>query len=118
MGSKSRRKGRRGELEVVNLHTEVHVPARRRQAPGLPDAPDDPDVLVAELLSAEVKRRKSAAGCWGQVREWLQGHDLLFMREDGADWLVVMPVEWYKAFLACWYGDGAPTDFIPKEAEQ
>ena len=112
-GRKSRNKGRGAEREIVNRHKALGIAARRRQAPGLADTPDDPDVLIAGLLTAEVKRYASATGRWGTVKDWMEGHDLLFMREDHGEWLVTMPWDWYVALLTCWHESGCPTGFVP-----
>lgn len=112
MGSKSRRKGRRAELEIVHRHEGskdfpgIDVPCRRRQAAGIPDSPDDPDLLVGGCLDAEVKARASGSG-FKTLERWLGERDLLFLRRDRQAPLVVMPWEMYAAMALHWYESGA-----------
>lgn len=108
MGSTSRRKGRKVELEIVHKHEDIDVPCRRRQAAGLKDGPDDPDLLVAGCLTAEVKARAGGQG-FKTLERWLADHDLLFLRRDRAEPLVLMPWALYAAILPHWYESGAGT---------
>ena len=113
MSRMSRDKGRRIELEIVHLHHGIDVPCRRRQAAGIADGPDDPDLLVAGCLDAEVKARASGSG-FKTLERWLAKHDLLFLRRDRKQPLVVMPWEVYAAILPHWYESGACTTWAPE----
>ncbi len=114
MGRKSRSKGRRIELECVHAFRDAGIPARRRQAAGLADNPEDPDLLVAGILNVEVKARKEG---FKLLRRWLKGHDLLLLRADRQPTLAVMEWEWLIAFMQSWHASGACTDFIPEGTE-
>jgi Holliday junction resolvase len=100
-GSRSRRKGRRAELEIVHLHEAAGIPCRRRQAAGEPRGPDDPDLLVADVLYAEVKARKGGKG-FALLERWLGDGDLLFLRRDRGEPLVVMPWPLYASMCCKW----------------
>lgn len=113
-GSHSRRKGRRGELEVVHAAEAHHIPCRRRQAPGLADNPEDPDLLMAGILKVESKLRATDAG-FTCITKWLEGHDMLRVRCDGKKAIWVMDDDWFWALLTCWHDYGMPTDFVPDQ---
>lgn len=105
MGSMSRRKGRRIELEVVHELVAAGVPARRRQASGDARSESDPDILIAETLTAEVKARKGGAG-FATVEKWLGESDLLFCKANNRPMLVAMRLETFKPLLLAWAEQG------------
>ncbi len=93
-GKKPRSKGDRGERELVQILTELGVECFRKVASGsgwptdLTNAGDiglinEPDTHV------EVKRRARA---FGLLYDALEKADVVFMRDDRHDWLVVQKV--------------------------
>lgn len=102
MGAKSRRKGGRIEREIVHRHEELGITCRRRQAAGHARGHDDPDLLIGDALVAEVKARASGGG-FKTMERWLGDDDLLFLRRDNADPLVLMPWAVYARLITCWH---------------
>lgn len=97
MGASQRRKGKRGELEVVRWLRDLGVEARRVPLSGA--APGYPGDVVAKVpgvgrLILQVKRRRSLPGWLG-----LDGADLVVLREDRGQWLVLMGAGLFQALL-------------------
>lgn len=103
MGKASRDKGKRGEREVVNLHKEAGIDARRTAQV---DGGLSSDVLLTALpeVHVEVKRYSKIAACRfleqaerdAAARAKLVGRPrrpVLFLREDSGDWCVMMRPE-------------------------
>ena len=104
MGKASRDKGNRAEREIVNRHKAMGVHAQRVPLSGAVGGAysGDVDIYVdggeeAPLVS-EVKARKSGAG-FKTLEGWLGDNDLLFLRRDGQDPLVVLPWETWKRLI-------------------
>ena len=91
-GKGVREKGKRGERELVRILREEGIEARRVPLSGSVEGYEG-DILV-ELgdreLVAEVKRRKDG---FKSLYRWLEGRDLMFIRSDRHEWLVVMRLE-------------------------
>lgn len=82
-GRRNRERGKEGEREIANLCTQdLGIPTKRILGQ---ERDGGQDVPIGRLL-AQVKRRKRIGG----VYEWLEGADVLCMRGDGKEWLVVM----------------------------
>lgn len=97
-GRSNRRKGARRELEVVALHLNMGIHAKKVSRTGEPSD----DVLIylprkimgenhSDQLVCEVKGRKTAKGSWQKIKDWLAGNDVLFLVEDRQEPLVVLP---------------------------
>ena len=91
MGASQRRKGKGGELEVVNLARAHGLEARRtwESATSL-DAETRCTDVVIEHQRAQVKRRARA---WKDLYLALCGVELVVCRSDNAPWLVVQRFE-------------------------
>jgi Holliday junction resolvase len=96
-GKSPRRKGSAIEREVVNRHRELGLRAERYPASGATrfrGSSHDVDIYAmgddAAPLVAEVKARNGGQG-FAQLERWLGEFDLLFLRRNGADPLVVLP---------------------------
>jgi Holliday junction resolvase len=90
MGKSQRDKGARAEREIVNLLKSQGVSAERVPLSGAAHYQGDGhDVTVDKKLKAEVKIR---ANDFARLYSWLEDNDMLFVRRDRADWLVVMPL--------------------------
>jgi Holliday junction resolvase len=91
-GAKHRRKGSRVEREIVEAHRELGVQAKRVPLSG--SASDFPgDVLIGldeGEIRGEVKARREGAG-FVQLERWLGANDVLFLRRNHTDPLVVLP---------------------------
>lgn len=87
MGASERRKGARGETEAVRALYALGVNAYR-MSPLEAGGAAHGDLQLADGRVAQVKRRKALT-----VARWLEGADLLLMREDGGGWLVAQRLE-------------------------
>jgi Holliday junction resolvase len=103
-GRSPRRKGDGIERELVNLHRELGLRCERYPLSGASrfrGSGHDIDVYLdpeAAPLVAEVKARKSGGG-FRQLETWLGEYDLLFLRRDRADALVLLPWRTWVALL-------------------
>lgn len=94
MSRKSRDKGQRIEREIVQRHKDIGIHAERVPLSGAAGGSYTGDVLIhldrmAGLIS-EVKARKNGSG-FTTIENWLSKNDVLFLRRDRAEPLVVMP---------------------------
>ena len=94
MAAKSRSKGKRIELELVHLHQDVGIPAEKLSRTGY----TGPDLMIADEWTAEVKARASGKG-FVILEQWLGAADLLFLRRDRQQPLVVLSWETYLQML-------------------
>jgi hypothetical protein len=107
-GKKSRDKGVRSERNLVRKLRELGIPARRVPLSG--SHPGEPDDLIicdcdvgekldsghaghaADASQCDVTKRaevKVRAKGFKQIYRWIEGTQLLFIKNDGGDWLVV-----------------------------
>jgi Holliday junction resolvase len=96
-GARHRRKGDRVEREIVDRHKALGVHAERYPLSGASrfrGKGHDLDVYIwgrDEAPSvAEVKARANGAG-FTTLEKWLGEYDLLFLRRNNADPLIVLP---------------------------
>ena len=96
-GAGHRRKGDRCERELVERHRAIGVHAERYPLSGASrfrGSGHDVDVYAfgrdEAPLVAEVKARKSGGG-FVQLEKWLGEFDLLALRRNNADPLIVLP---------------------------
>jgi hypothetical protein len=96
-GARHRRKGDRVEREIVDRHRALGVHAERYPLSGASCFRGSGHDLDLYLFGrdeapavAEVKARKDGAG-FAALEGWLGDFDLLFLRRDHADPLVVLP---------------------------
>jgi hypothetical protein len=94
MGKRSRTKGQRIEREIVTLHQDAGVPCCKTSRTGYTGY----DLLVADTLRAEVKARSNGEG-FATLERWLGDADLLFLRRDRQQPLVLLPWDVYLALL-------------------
>lgn len=96
-GARHRRKGDRCEREIVERHKALGVHAERYPLSGASrfrGSGHDVDIYVFGQEQApivgEVKGRKNGAG-FVTLEQWLGEFDVLFLRRNNADPLVVVP---------------------------
>jgi len=105
-GRSPRRKGDRGEREIVgrhlalNVHSErvPHSSAMRYRGHGA-----DVDVYAfgpQECPLVSERKSRKASGGFVQLERWLGENDLLFLRRDHAEPLVLLPWRVWAALLA------------------
>jgi Holliday junction resolvase len=104
-GSRHRRKGDRIERELVERHKAIGVHAERYPLSGASrfrGSGHDLDVYALGReqapLVAESKARKDGGG-FVQFERWLAEFDVLFLRRNNADPLVVLPWRIWAALL-------------------
>ena len=98
MGAMSRRKGGRVEREIVNALKDAGIPAERVPLSGAHGGSFAGDVVVAKRWRAEVKARKSGSG-FKTLEGWLGSNDLLILKRNNADPMVLLPWSMAKALL-------------------
>jgi Holliday junction resolvase len=105
MGKSQRDKGLRAEREIVERHQALGIHAERYPLSGASrfrDSGHDVDLYLfgrdAAPLVAEVKARKNGSG-FAQLEKWLGDYQVLFLRRNHADPLVVLPWSTWAALL-------------------
>ena len=105
-GAKHRQKGDRIEREIVALHEAIGIHAERYPLSGASHfrgAGHDVDVYPFGVddaaFTAEIKGRKTADG-FRMLERWLGDYDLLFLRRDRSEPLVVLPWRTYSALIS------------------
>jgi hypothetical protein len=103
-GAKHRQKGDRAEREIVERHVALGIHCERYPLSGASrfrDSGHDVDVYVLGRDTApmvgEVKARKNGSG-FAQLEKWLGEYQILFLRRNHADPLVVLPWSTYEEF--------------------
>lgn len=97
MGKMQRRKGGRVERELVAAFKALGIPAERVPLSGGAGGSFTGDIRVGKWV-AEVKARKGGAG-FKVLEGWLGTNDLLILKRNHADPLVVLPWELATALL-------------------
>ena len=105
MSRSQRDKGLRAERNIVDRHKAINVHAERYPLSGASrfrGSGHDIDLYPfgrdAAPLVAEVKARKNGSGST-QLEKWLGDYQVLFLRRDRADPLVVLPWSTWEALL-------------------
>lgn len=103
-GKASRDKGANFEREIVNWHKNCDVPAERIPLSGAVKGNYKGDIRLGPTLGLLAECKRKARG-FGTLYDALSQDDadLLFVRDDRKETLVVMPLETYDAFLK-WCG--------------
>ena len=104
-GKSPRDKGLRVERELVARHRTLNIHAERVPLSGAQHyRGNGADIDIYAFgqdhspLVAEVKARATGAG-FTCIEKWLGKYDLLFLRRDNADPLVVLPWATYQKLL-------------------
>ncbi len=105
-GKSQRRKGDRIEREIVDLHQRIGVHAERVPLSGAAhykNQSHDIDVMAFGRdevpLCCEVKSRQNGAG-FATIARWLADNDALFLRENNAAPIVVLPFRIWELLLS------------------
>jgi Holliday junction resolvase len=105
-GAKHRRKGDQIEREIVERHKALGIHAERYPLSGASrfrGSGHDVDVYALGKeeapLVAEVKARKDGGG-FIQLERWLGEFDLLVLRKDRTDPMILLPWRTWAALLA------------------
>jgi hypothetical protein len=95
-GRRSRDRGSRGERQFVNLLQENGIAAERISLSGSAGGKFAGDVLIPLLGVDRIAEVKTRASGFRQLYAWLAGRDLLALKADRADWLIVLH---FKTFI-------------------
>lgn len=98
MSSKAKVKGTRIEREIVQRHMSADISAERVPLSGAAGGSYTGDVVIGNRYRAEVKARAQGTG-FVQLERWLGENDLLFLRRDRKDPMVVMPWSVYIGLM-------------------
>ena len=93
-----RQKGLRVEREIVGLHTAMGVNAERVPLSGSAGGSYTGDVIIDNQYEVEVKSRKEGKG-FAMLQRWLADNDMLMLKEDRKEPLVVLPWKTYKKLI-------------------
>jgi|TARA_R100001198_G_C5169733_1_gene171134 hypothetical protein len=93
-----RQKGLRVEREIVALHTAMGVNAERVPLSGSAGGSYTGDVIVDNQYKVEVKSRNEGQG-FALIQRWLADNDMLMIKEDRKEPLVVLPWKTYKKLI-------------------
>jgi len=96
--SASKAKGSAFELEVVRAHHALGVTARKMPLSGALGGELSGDVLVAGLKGECKRRRKGYTSLYNALDQG-GGNDVLFIRDDRRETLVVLPWSTWALFL-------------------
>lgn len=91
MGRSERAKGYRREAEFARMVGGQRVPLS-----GAAGGEFGGDVVLAGGLKAEVKAR---ANGFTRLYKWLEDVDMLALKADRRDWLIVLPLERFQELL-------------------
>lgn len=83
---------------MVAAHRERGIPAERVPLSGAAGGSYAGDVVIAGRLRGEVKARQGGAG-FALIERWLGTNDVLFLRRDRTEPLVVLPARVWFALL-------------------
>ena len=95
MGKFSRDKGLRGERDLVNLLRERGIAAERVPLSGAAGGSFGGDVVAMFDGRKTLIECKVRADGFKQIYGWLAVVDMLAIKRDRAEWLVVMPISKY-----------------------
>jgi hypothetical protein len=105
MPKTSRTKGLRVEREIVDAHKKIGVHSERYPLSGASHfrgQGHDIDIYIfgreEAPAVAEVKARKDGGG-FAMLERWLGDYDLLFLRRDRAETLVVVPWRMWERLI-------------------
>jgi len=98
-----RQKGNRVERLLVQLHLEAGIPAKRVPLSGAM-AGYKGDIRVGESLVAEVKARAHGEG-FATLARWLGENDLLFLKRNLRQPIVVLEWETYLRLVRAWLAE-------------
>lgn len=101
MSSSSKIKGSRVEREIVELHKAAGIDCSKVPLSGALGGEFSGDIkmnLAGEIVKAEVKARKNGAG-FATIEKWLGANQILFLRRDRQQPLVLLPWTTYERLL-------------------
>src|SRR5262249_17324571 len=99
-GRRWRHKGARSERALVHLLRDHGLAAERQPLSGSLGGRFSGDVSVPLLGVDRIAEVKTRASGFRQLYAWLDGRDLLALKADRADWLIVLPFQTFIQIAA------------------
>ena len=96
---KSYAKGARVEREMVKKFQDAGIEAERVPLSGAAGGSYKGDLVIKGQYRAEVKARKGGAG-FAMIDRWLSDMDVLIVKRDRQEPMVVMPFDAYAELIA------------------
>lgn len=99
-GRSNKIKGSRVEREIVHLHKDNNIDAKRVPLSGAVEGYKG-DIIISlpnKELVAEVKARKNGNG-FTTIEKWLGDNDILFLKRNNVKPLVVLPFNIYVELI-------------------
>jgi len=94
----AKQKGYRLERKIVELHKAAGIAAERMPLSGAAGGQFTGDIVIDNEWRGEIKARKNGDG-FKVLEKWLGNQDLLFLRRDRQEPLIVMPWSTYVHML-------------------
>ena len=98
MSAKSKIRGYNHEISVRDKHTEAGIPCERVPLSGSMGGKYQGDLCIPSIehreFILECKARRNGSG-FKMIEQWIEDKDLLFMRRNNQEDLVVMPMNIY-----------------------
>ena len=102
-GKAARQKGDRFERQVVDACQADGIPAQRVPLSGAAGGMFGGDIQVETRVGRQKLECKSRADKWVAEYGWLEGNDLLVVKRDRSEPLVIMRLaDWIKLAKADW----------------
>ena len=107
MSSKSKIRGYQVEVWLRDKHLESGIPCERVPLSGLMGGKYSGDLCIPNIehreFVCESKARKNGTG-FAVLEKWMEGKDILFVKRNNKDPLVVLPFQLYLKIMRKYYG--------------
>src|SRR3990172_9703721 len=98
MSAKAKLRGYQHEISVRDKHIEAGIPCERVPLSGRMGGKYQGDLCIPSIehreFILECKARRNGSG-FKMIEDWIEGKDLLFIRRNNQEDLVVMPLNIY-----------------------
>lgn len=107
MSSKAKQRGYQVEIWLRDKHLENGIPCERVPLSGLMGGKYTGDLCIPNIENKEFvcesKARRNGEG-FAVLEGWMEGKDILFVKRNNRDPLVVLPFKIYLAIMRKYYG--------------
>lgn len=108
VSSKSKRRGYQVEVLLRDKHLEAGIPCERVPLSGSMGGKYTGDLCIPSvehpIFVVECKARRNGEG-FKVLEEWMEGKDILFIKRNNRDPMVVLPWEIYLKLMRAYCGD-------------
>lgn len=108
MSSKAKKRGYQVEIQIRDKHHEQGIPCERVPLSGSMGGKYTGDLVIPNVevpeFVIECKARRNGEG-FKVLEDWMEGKDLLFIKRNNKDPMVVMPLSIYFELMRAYYGD-------------